>query len=250
MKYLKRLIPVLLAILVLVVPLTVWAQDDGEEKHEFVSEDELLTFSYPAEWVAGETPDLGFPAVATASSEDLLAMLLDPTDEEVPPEPGQAAAQVLLFPLDILNFMGVELTEEMTDEDVAMAFITGLMGDDEDAAMNIGDPEVVEIDEDFEVILFPAVDEEEETEGVVVVYEVADGIMLLGVGQTHIGEYNDDLQALFLEVFTSVEYTGSAEELMLGMMGGAQLGTDFTPTPPAASESGGDTPEFTPTPAS
>lgn len=230
MKRSTRLVLVLLAISALVMPFTALAQDD-KDWQTFESEDGLLTVKYPADWHADELLDLGFPAFATANNEDVLADVMDTANEETPAESGQAAVQVLLFPVDVFSMLGVEVTDDMALDEVASAFITGLMGDDEDAAMNIGDPEIVELEDGPEIVVFPALDEEQSTEGIIVVYEVADGILLLGVGSTYVGEFDEDLNDVFVQIITSTEYTGTAEDLMMALMGGAMQAPETTPTP-------------------
>ena len=83
--------------------------DDEIKLEDFTTEDELLTIGYPEDWFIEEN-DLsdGVPGVMLANSEDALtSMMTDETDTNL--AEGETGIAVLILPVDMLVFMGIEL---------------------------------------------------------------------------------------------------------------------------------------------
>lgn len=206
---------VLLAITLLAVPLTVLAQDDDGQ--EFMSEDEMTTFSLPAEWYAGEVLDAGFPTFTFANSEELLDVIMDQETTDDAAEAGQIGGQMMLLPLDLLTMSGLELPDDATAEEIALLLIDLVFGDDA-SDDDIGEPVLVEVDEGVEVVIFSVMSEEEAKAGIALIYEVTDGIFAVAVASAYIDDYDEDLEAMFVEIVASIEYAGTANDLMLAIL--------------------------------
>jgi hypothetical protein len=213
----------LLALLALVsLPLAALAQDEEIELAEYVSEDGFLTVSYPAEWVS--EPQTDFPGVLFGSSQEAL----DRTNENEPTEAGDAAAGVILFPNDFLGLLGVEMTPDLTQADLTIALAESLTASEESTdpaatpdpeaeAVTTGEPIEIELEDEETITIVPVTDEELGQAGFIVAYPVGEGITLIGIGNAHGEDYDDELQQLLLDIVLSAEYTGTPEDLLASM---------------------------------
>ncbi len=206
---------ILLAIALLAMPLTVFAQDDDVQV--IVSEDDMTTLSLPAEWVAAEVFDAGVPSFVFANSEELLDVIMDQESTEEALEAGQIGGQMMLLPLDMLIMSGLDLPDDATAEEIALILIDLLYGDDEDTE-EIGEPAVVEVDEGVDVVIFPVTNEDEAKAGIALIYEVSDGVFAVTAASAYIDDYDEDLEALFIEMVASIEYAGTADDLMMAIL--------------------------------
>jgi hypothetical protein len=132
-----RLMSLLLVFVLVLTPLTVFAQDDDEiELEEFVTDDELLTVGYPEDWTieANDIAEAGVPGVMMANSEDALgSMMAEETETNL--AVGEAGIAVLLLPVSLLGFMGIEVPADgELDLTAALeAFFTSTLGRRSDA---------------------------------------------------------------------------------------------------------------------
>jgi hypothetical protein len=226
MKLSRPLSLLVLVILVAGVPLAAFAQEEPKME-EFTSEDGLLTVLYPAEWFIQEnTADSGFPGVTIGNSEETLASIVSPEGEEL--LPGYAGIVVMLMPVDVFSFVGVEVTDETTPDELAAIIVENFFEGGssaeseataettEAATPRFGEVETVDLTEDLQAGYVPVT--EIETEGALIVYQ-ADGIVVLTLAAAHTGEYTEEIDALALAVASSVKYTGTADELMNILLG-------------------------------
>ncbi len=201
-------------------PASVLAQDGGDEDVwlEFTSDDEMLTASYPPDWYAGESQDL--PGLTVANSEAVLTAIMEGTDESLPAS-GDLGLQILLLPVDILTMSGFEITAETTLEELTTIVVEGLLGLGQDAetTTEFGEVEIVALDDEIEAGVMTVTDEVDESNGILVVYEVADGVIGIGVGLAFLGEYDADVEAAFYGVLASVTYEGTSSDLLALIMG-------------------------------
>ncbi len=221
-----RWMALVVVMVMLVTPMAVFAQGgDDVELVEFVSSDEMFKVMVPADWISGEIPDYPFPHVAIANSQDTFDRLM--SEEDVDEEPGDKVMLVTVVPLELLGLTGTMLPEEPTllelTEALAASFLGYEVGDEE---AGIGEPEEVELDDDITVGLVTAVNEE--GEGVFLVRELSEGVAVMMFVMAMPGEYSDDLTDLGLPVVASVEYSGTAEELIAAMFGETSSETEST----------------------
>jgi hypothetical protein len=231
MKLTRLLSLLALAALVVSVPLAAFAQEEPEMK-DFVSEDGLLTVSYPADWFIEENAaDVSFPGVMIGNSEETLAGIVSGSDEEI--QPGEAGMIMILIPADFFAFLGVDVSEETTPDDLATIVVENIFGTEsstdeseataeptaaatEEAIPEFGEATVVDLTEDLQAGYVAVT--EAATEGAVIVFQ-ADGIVVITIAVAYTGEYTEEVDALALAVAASVEYTGTADDLMNALMG-------------------------------
>ena len=228
-----HLLGLLIVAVLALTPLAALAQDDMEFD-EYTSEDETLTLSYPQDWFieqAGE--DIGTPGIMIANSEETLAKVTGGDDLTL--ESGEAAMMVLLFPVDLLGFMGVTLTEDTTAVELTETIVNVFMepeapsdAEETPEAVEIGEVEELELDEDRTAGYVEVADDE--TEGAFIIFELKDGIILISYVATPPGEFEEEFADLLSEVATTVAYTGTAEELMTTIMGGGMEEEPVTTT--------------------
>ena len=220
----KRLAGMLGLVLVFILatgPASVLAQDgdNDDEWLEFISGDETLMASYPPGWSIEESLDL--PGFTVANSEEVLVAIMEGTDPDLP-APGDQALQVLLLPVDLMTMSGLEITEDTTLEELTVLLVQGLLGlgIDEESSTRVGDVEIVELGDDIEAGVVSLADEVDESEGMLSVVELGDGVLSVGIGLAYLGEYDEDVQAAFYGVLASVDYEGTGADLLALMMGG------------------------------
>jgi len=234
-----RLFALLAVLSLAAVPLTVLAQD-GPEMEEFTSEDGSLTLQYPADWVIEPIPpDLVLPGVMMGNTQETLDSMFGEGENLAE---GQVGIAVLLLPLDILPFMEIELAEEFTVEELTQAMADTFAGSDdeedmeaeateepadaeatEEATPSVGEIEVVEVNEDGLEVGYVEVTSED-SDGAIVTYEVAEGVIALVIVGAFPGEYTEEMREQTLAVAGSIQFTGTAEDLMNTFMGGVMGG--------------------------
>lgn len=217
----NRVLSLLIVVLLAAMPLTALAQDGDGEWQEFVSEDELLTAEYPDSWGSYVDEDMPFPTVTFINSEEGVERF--DTDEDM--MSGDAAVIVMLLPGDLLAFMGVELTDETTIEEVAGMFAEFIavesMSEEDMGTLEIGEAELLEFGEDEDMMEAGYVTlSDDETDGTVVVFELDEGLYVLGMITAYTGEYTDELEETGLGILSTVSYDGTAMDIMMQLMGG------------------------------
>jgi hypothetical protein len=219
-----HLLGLLVVAVLALTPLVVLAQDDMEFE-EYTSEDETLTLSYPKDWFIEEAgAEVGTPGIMIANSEETLAKISG--EDDIAIESGEVAMMVLLFPGDLLGFLGITLTDDTTPVELADTIVRVFMepetpvdAEETPEAVEIGEAEELELDEDRTAGYVEVADNE--TEGAFIIFELKDGIVLISYVATAPGEFEQEYADQLKVVAGSVEYTGTAEELMAAIMGGA-----------------------------
>jgi hypothetical protein len=222
----------MLILAVLVAPLSVLAQDEEEmELSEYTTEDGFITLMVPSEWAINEQS----PAYIFASTEEAL-------ESDGIPE-GEFGVSVLIFPLELISFLGIEPGETL--EETGQALVDALInsGDDDDmdeaeieATEEATDEEAADDEEDMdeemmdemevEVIeledgseIFYVYVDDDEAEGGAYFFEPSEGLVALVLTATSPGNYEDNAEMLE-EIALSVSVNVTAEELTNALMGG------------------------------
>lgn len=227
MKF-TRLLGAALVIMLVASPFAAFAQDDELKMKEYVSDDELLAVSYPEDWIVVEVEDadMPLPSVFFANSEEAGERLN--TDEDM--VSGDAAIVVMLFPLDLMALMAMELPEDASPAELAELFTASMEGDEADeeteseateeaGGTQIGEAEEVELTDELTAGYVTISDEE--AEGAYIIYKMGEDLLAITAVAAYPGEFTDELVDAGKAVAASIVYTGSAEDLMLTMMGGA-----------------------------
>ena len=220
------LLSLMLALLMALTPLAALAQDDMEWE-TYSTEDELFSVDYPADWLLSEAGAEGipFPAVVIVNSEEALAHFEAENGQQ---EAGDQAISTLLMPGDFLAFMGVTLEEDTSIADITTMLVEFFLAPEEDAteeeiaATQIGEVEEIELSED--VIAGYALITEIDSEGGFLVTEPVEGVFAISLIAAFPGEYSDELAEIGMQVAASISYEGTAEDLMLAIMGGPPAG--------------------------
>ncbi|NLX11213.1 MAG: hypothetical protein GXY36_16315 [Chloroflexi bacterium] len=238
----KRLLSMVILFVLVLTPLSVWAQDDELEWEEFTSEDGLLTLSYPADWIIqGALAEDPFPSVVIMNTQEAMDRYMD--GEE--PISGDQLVQVLLLPTEFFTLMGATVEPDAGALELAEAFATSFMGatmaeedmgldeepeDDTEAEMSateeamddgeltIGEPEEFEIEEDVTGAYVPVT--EGNTEGAFIVTVVGEGLMAVTFIAAPPGEFTEEQAELGRQIAGSIAFAGTAEDIMNALMGG------------------------------
>lgn len=257
----RTLLSLLMLFAMILAPAAALAQDGDAEMETYTSGDELLTFSYPAEWVLSDLSEeeMGppFPFVFLASSQETI----DRINMGEPVIAGDHGIMVLVVPLDFLTMTGVTLAEDATQGEVAAAAAEWFWSDEpapeegaeepatqateeatEEATaeataeapmgdLTIGEPEDVEFNDTLTggAATFSTGTED----GVVFVRELGEGLLGVTVAAAYPGEFGDELRQAAQDVAASVEYTGTADALMAAMMAAPQVGVEPSDVDPA-----------------
>ncbi|MBN2304351.1 MAG: hypothetical protein JXQ72_07745 [Anaerolineae bacterium] len=221
-----RLLSLLLVVILVASPLAVFAQGGDDEMEAFVSEDEKVTFMYPAGWFTSEDPSTPFPAVIVANSETARDKLM--SDEDSYPESGEVGLFVMLLPSAFLTLAGVEVTEDMDAGDIAEALAVALLAPDEgEEAPEFGEPDVLELDDDMGSVGYLTL-ADSEADGVFSAYEIENDVLAIAYIATAAGDLSGDegsdlaeeLTAILLDVVVTISYDGTGDELLMQLMGG------------------------------
>jgi hypothetical protein len=205
MKTAKCLLIGLLLILLLAAPLSVLAQDDDKEGWvEYTASNELFTLSHPKDWFISYDPD-DLLFFYLANSEEALEKLT--SGGEMQPVSGDQAIAGFLMPAEVMPLLiDTEVPEDATPEALVelLAATLGTSSDDGDAPPQIGEPEVLELEDGLEAGIVTIQDAEDEVDGVLIVWE-ADGIYFIAAVATHAGEFDEEFQDLAIEIMTSID---------------------------------------------
>lgn len=220
MRY-SRLLTLVFVLLLAATPLAALAQD-GPEFEEFESEDGLFTMEYPAEWTPYADDENPLPNIGFFNTEHGL----EAYDNDEDPASGDAGILIFVLPTEFFALMGMPITEDMSATDVtemvAMAFFAQ---DEEDAGEDIELGEIEEWElEDGSMVGYLDVEGDTE-EGGFFVFEAGEDLLGIGIVSTFPGEYDDDLYLLAETVVESVEFTGSADDVMNALLSG-DMGDD------------------------
>lgn len=209
----KKLIPLLLAILLLSQTWPVLAQQEDTGWQRFTSEDGLLTVSFPDVWVAEALDTLG---VVFGNSEAALERLLT-DDENMIVESGELTVSVTLLPADSFVAMGLDLLDDPTQANLTVAF-GALMA--EQSAINgikVRDPIEVELEDGDTITILPITIEERSIAGFIAIWVNKEGVGFVGSAIGFADEFNEDDQALTLKIITSAEYTGTTKDIQAAL---------------------------------
>jgi hypothetical protein len=208
----------LLCVVLLVAPTL--AQDTTEEETPmatFGDETGLFSLQYPAElYVAnqGFTAALPFPAVAFTSSVAILARSTTPP--YTPIEMGDWGIAVIFFPKAMFAPMGVAADAPILDVANAWAqmSLTGSF---------TFQPDPVILDSGAEAIVIIGRGEDDGAGGpppednYLMLYEIADGVIVLTTIVSAVDGRTPEMEALHLALTNSIEFTGTAEDVLATM---------------------------------
>ncbi|MBN1563731.1 MAG: hypothetical protein JXA10_07825 [Anaerolineae bacterium] len=217
----KRIfVPGLVLVFVLALtPLLVLAQDDIEFE-EFVTEDEMLTLSYPSEWV--HEADTGFfPTFMAGTTEHALAQM---NEDVLMPDSGDIMLFVMVVPVDILAEAGLE-----PDNDLALAELTTLLSgmflepDDPDSDNQPEFAEAAEVELDDELVVGQIEFMDNYLHGVFMLRELDEALFVITLVGTPLDEFNENVVAIGEQTISSVAYAGTREDLLAAIMAGPQV---------------------------
>ncbi len=225
-----RLFSLLLVFVLVLAPLSVLAQDDDEvELEEFTTEDELLTLGYPEGWSieANDLAEDGVPGVMLANSDEALAAMMAEETETSLAE-GQVGIAVLIFPVDILGFMGLAPAEgeELDLAATVTAYFESTMSeDDETDETELSEAEVVEFGPEGEEISAGYIEvTDADVEGAMLLFETGDGLLAMVFVGAYPGEYDEELKDTAFAIAESLVVNTTGEELMGLLMSGGTGG--------------------------
>lgn len=234
----KQLVLSIALILVLVMtPAALLAQGD-DELETYTSEDGLLSVSYPAGWLTNVDEEAPFPFVIFVNTEEALARV-EAGDDLVS---GDVGVLVVVLPSEFLTFFGVTLADDATPAEVAESVATAMLGPTPAADGSVDESEQVEFSEFEEVELTDellggfgtAASATEEI--AITIFSPGEGLLAIVYTATTAGELTDENAELSKTVAASLTYNGTADDLMLALMGGA---VGETPEDAAAGELNG-----------
>lgn len=212
----------LLCVVLLVAPTL--AQDAAEEETPmatFGDETGLFSLQYPADlFVAGasflESRGLPFPSVALSSSLDIFSR------SATPPYPpiamGDWGIAVIFFPKAMFAQMGVAADAPILDVANAWAqmFLTG-------GGSITFQPDPVILDSGAEAIVITGRGEDDGAGGpppednYLMLHEIADGVIVLTTIVSAVDGRTPEMEALHLALTNSIEFTGTAEDVLAMM---------------------------------
>jgi hypothetical protein len=227
MKHL-RLVSLLVVFVFVITPLAVMAQDNEVKLEDFVSQDESLTIGYPEGWAIQEN-DIsvtGTPGVMMGNSEDTLATMMG-TDEDSNLSEGQTGIVVLLLPVDLLGFMGIQVPaadEPLDILSVADAFFAMTSGSGQDTTADISKAQELALSDEITAgyieVKDPTID------GAMIVFELKPGVLGVVFGGVYPGEFTTEFNDTVIAVAKSLDYTGTGDDLMTLLMSAGSSGAD------------------------
>lgn len=223
----KRNLLWLLCLMLWIVPMM--AQDAAEEESlmaTFGDETGLFTVQYPADlFVAGqsflEERGLLLPSVAFTSSLDILSRSITPPYSPI--AMGDWGIAVIFFPKAMFAPMGVAADAPILD--VANAW--GQMSLSPDGIINF-QPDPVILDSGAEAIVITGRGSDDGAGGpppednYLMLHEIADGVIVLTTIVSAVDGRTPEMEAMHLAVTNSLEFTGTAEDVLALMTPPAQ----------------------------
>ncbi len=220
----KKLSIVWLFMWVALLILPTLAQDATEEEPlmaTFGDETRLFTLQYPADlFVAGqslaESSGMLFPSVIFSSSLDILSR--PPTPPYAPIAMGDWGIAVIFFPKAMFAPMGVAADAPILD--VANAWAQMLLSPD--GIINF-QPDPVILDSGAEAILITGRGPDDGAGGpppednYLMLHEIADGVIVLTTIVSAVDGRTPEMEAMHLAVTNSLEFTGTAEDILAMM---------------------------------
>jgi hypothetical protein len=215
-----RLVSLLVVFTFVITPLTVMAQDTEVKLEDFVSQDETLTIGYPEGWTIQENDVsvTGTPGVMMGNSEDTLATMMG-NDEDSNLAEGQAGIAVLLLPVDLLGFMGIQVPQGDEPLDilaVADAFFGSTVGSGAETTADISKAEELALSDEITAGYIKIKDTT--VEGAMIVFELKPGVLGVVFGGAYPGEFTDEFNNTEVAVAQSLDYTGTGDDLMAILM--------------------------------
>lgn len=213
-----RLVSLVVVLAMAVSPLAVFAQGgDKVELVEAVSEDETLTVSVPADWVITPVEDYPFPYVMAVNTQDAADRFMSEDDGL---EEGDQFLMAMVVPVAFLGLMGAALPENATVVDLTAIFATAFIGsedddsmdDDDDSESVVGEVEEVELSDDITGAYVTMSDKE--AEGAMVGVDLGDDLLAVVIVAAYPGEFTDELADLAKQAAATLEFTGTAEDVM------------------------------------
>jgi hypothetical protein len=219
----KRIVVSIALVLVFAVtPASLLAQ--GDDKLEiYTSEDGLLSVSYPSGWLTSVDEEAPFPFVIFMNTEEAMQRLEAGEDLAS----GDQGLLVIVLPTEFLVFFGVTLAEDATPAETAEAIATKVFApeaatDNTDAAseqVEFSEFEEVKLSEERVAGFGTAVSQQEEA--AITIFTPGEGLVAIVYTAAFTGELTDSLKDLSQSAAASLTYDGTADDLMLALMGGA-----------------------------
>lgn len=180
-----------------------------DERIDYTSTSGDVTIMYPAEWVSTEMVFPGLPTFYVVANSEAA---LENTLNEIPAA-GDLSVWITLFPESRLLEDG--LAEEASPDELIQHVFYDFFGagaEVEETNAVVSEPQVVAIDDsrDAGVITFIA----DPGDGYNIAYEVADGVIIYGFSLVASGELTEAAQEQILTILSSVEFSGTAEDLV------------------------------------
>jgi hypothetical protein len=238
-----RLISLLVVFVLMITPLAVMAQDNQIKLQDFVSQDETLTVGYPEGWVIQENDVsvTGTPGVMIANSEEALAAMTS-TESDGNLSEGQSGIAMLLLPVDLLGFMGIEVPtagEPLDILAVADGFFGSMMGGGAETGADITKAEELPLSDEINAGYIKIKDST--IEGAMIVFELKPGVLAVVFGGAYPGEFTDEFNNTLTAVAQSIGYTGTSDDLMTILMGEGSSSTGDEGSAGEATATPGDT---------
>jgi hypothetical protein len=215
----KRLL-ILLLLMLNLFPLTVLAQDDDEpDWAEYTSDNGLITFAYPPEWeLVEEMADLNIFILTSNPT------LMEEGATSLEPNKGDIILSLIL--LNETTFAMIKPDAEMPDltlapDDLVKAAVNtiinpyyGTNGEILDEAdVQIGVPEIVELKEDLEVGVITII--QPDVASLNLAYPIQDALMVVSASVFGVEEIDKETAQTVYDVLAGFQFTGTAEDLTL-----------------------------------
>lgn len=179
----------------------------GPEMEQFVSEDGLLTVSYPAGWsIEPSSAEDGCPGVQIVNPAGT-------TSAEETIQPGQIMMMICLLPSEALaNYMGIVISAEMTPDELATTITESFFASSITAPSGA---KTVDLSAGVQAAYVTAAGVSSD-EWMIIVYQQK-GIIMITVVVSYAGELTDETSALGMTVAGSINYAGTAGDLLNAM---------------------------------
>lgn len=245
-----RLVSLMIVLALILLPTAALAQDDDSEFEEYTSEDGLLSLSHPSGWIVGEESlPYGVELISSQELADLMESSEGPEDQPFPS--GEVVSFISVVTVDTFKMFGMPVEEDMTLEEILSVLLdffasppegeeggvaegeADMETEDTDEAaedesetessdeppMEMTPPVVGEIEsaefEDGRPVAWARVEYPGESDDIYLLFELGDGIYAVVNYFTAPGELTDEQIELGMRIAESVQFTGTADDLVM-----------------------------------